>query len=65
MVPETDLVTRKAQVLTSLQQDADNPDAVMAGLYGDTHPYGRPITGTAASVAPPARHGANDEQVAA
>ena len=70
VVPETDLVTRKAQVLTSLQQDADNPagrsvDAVMAGLYGDTHPYGRPITGTAASVAPPARHGANDEQVAA
>ena len=70
VVPETDLVTRKVQVLTSLQQDADNPavrsvDALMAALYGDTHPYGRPTTGTAASVAPPARHGANDEQVAA
>jgi zinc protease len=57
VVPEDDLVTRKGQVLTSLRQDADNPavrsvDALMAALYGGTHPYGRPIKGTAESVAP-------------
>lgn len=56
-VPEQDLVTRKGQVLTGLREDADNPavrsvEALMAALYGDTHPYGRPIKGTADSVAP-------------
>ncbi len=57
VVPEADLVTRKGQVLTSLREDADNPavrsvDALMEALYGSAHPYGRPVKGTAESIAP-------------
>jgi zinc protease len=50
-VPETELRTRKGEVATGLRQDEDNPavrasDALMAQLYGATHPYGRPAKGT-------------------
>ena len=54
-VPESELATRKAQVVTGLRQDEDNPavravDALLALLYGADHPYGRRIKGTAESV---------------
>lgn len=54
-VPDAELATRRAQVLTSLRQDADNPavrcvSTLMEALYGADHPYGRPIKGTASSV---------------
>ncbi len=54
-VPDTELATRKGQVLTGLRQDADNPavrcvDALMDALYGASHPYGRRIKGTAESL---------------
>jgi zinc protease len=49
--PETELVKRRADAVTSLRQDEDNP-AIRAGnafselLYGADHPYGRPARGT-------------------
>lgn len=53
--PEAELATRKAEVLTTIQQDIDNPavravQGLMGQLYPDGHPYGRPSKGTAASV---------------
>jgi zinc protease len=54
-LPEAELATRKGEVLTALRQDEDNPavranEALMARLYPDGHPYGRPTKGTAAIV---------------
>jgi zinc protease len=54
-IPETELETRKGEVLTLIRQDEDNPavratEALMALLYPDPHPYGRPAKGTAAIV---------------
>lgn len=53
--PEDELGKRRAEVLTSLRQDADNPAArstevLFEMLYGAAHPYGRPAKGTPASV---------------
>ncbi|HUR34000.1 MAG TPA: pitrilysin family protein [Vicinamibacterales bacterium] len=53
--PDEELATRRAQVLTSLRQDEDNPatravEAFMALLYGADHPYGRRQKGTPESV---------------
>jgi zinc protease len=53
--PEAELATRKGEVITAIRQDEDNPavravEALMAALYGATHPYGRPQKGTIASV---------------
>jgi zinc protease len=50
-VPEDELATRKAEVVTAIRQDDDNPavratEALMALLYPDGHPYGRPTKGT-------------------
>src|SRR5205085_12308126 len=50
-VPETELATRKGEVITGLRQDEDNPavravEALMVRLYGAEHPYGRPAKGT-------------------
>lgn len=57
VVPDSELATRKGQVLTSLRQDADSPavrcvEGFMEALYGAAHPYGRHIKGTAASLEP-------------
>jgi zinc protease len=53
--PEQELSKRRAEAITALRQDDDNP-AVRAGealsemLYGPTHPYGRKAKGTIASL---------------
>jgi zinc protease len=53
--PEAELAKRRAESITALRQDADNP-AVRAGealselLYGSSHPYGRPAKGTVATL---------------
>jgi zinc protease len=53
--PEDELAKRRAESITALCQDADNPavragEALSALLYGDDHPYGRPAKGTSASL---------------
>jgi len=50
-IPERELATRKGQVVTAIRQDQDNPavrstEALMALLYPNEHPYGRPTKGT-------------------
>jgi zinc protease len=53
--PDTELAKRRAECITVLRQDEDNP-SVRAGealselLYGSTHPYGRPAKGTVATL---------------
>ena len=53
--PDAELTKRRAESLTVLRQDEDNP-AVRAGeavselLYGSSHPYGRPAKGTDATL---------------
>jgi len=54
-LPEAELATRKAEVITTLRQDDDNPgvratEAVMEMLYPAPHPYGRRSKGTPAIV---------------
>ncbi len=54
--PETEIETRRGEVVTLIGQDTDSPAAVamegvLADLYGTAHPYGRPLRGTLASVA--------------
>lgn len=53
--PEDQIELRRAEIVTQLRQDQDNPavravEAMFALLYGDDHPYGRPPKGTIASV---------------
>ncbi|MBI4485724.1 MAG: insulinase family protein [Acidobacteria bacterium] len=50
-LPETEIATRKGEVITAIRQDDDNPavratESLMALLYPDSHPYGRPTKGT-------------------
>ena len=50
-LPDAELARRKGEVITSIRQDEDNPavratEALMALLYRDGHPYGRPAKGT-------------------
>jgi zinc protease len=53
--PDAELVKRRAESITSLRQDEDNP-SIRAGetlselLYGPEHPYGRPAKGTVATL---------------
>jgi zinc protease len=53
--PEDELVKRRAETITAIRQDEDNP-AVRAGealfelLYGSDHPYGRRMKGTIETV---------------
>jgi zinc protease len=53
--PEVELARRRAETLTALRQDEDNP-AVRAAqclstlLYGQDHPYGRPAKGSVATL---------------
>ena len=54
-IPETELATRKGEVITAIRQDQDNPavravESLMAMLYGAEHPYGRPQKGTIETV---------------
>jgi zinc protease len=54
-IPESELATRKGEVITLLRQDEDNPavravEALMELLYGPGHPYGRRQKGTVESV---------------
>ena len=49
--PESELATRKGEVVTAIQQDADNPavravEGLMALLYPNGHPYGRRTKGS-------------------
>ncbi len=53
--PEPELARKRHEVITALCQDEDNPgvqavQSLFAHLYGPDHPYGRPATGTLASV---------------
>jgi zinc protease len=50
-LPPEEIATRKREVITSIRQDEDNPavrasEALMAQLYPDEHPYGRPTKGS-------------------
>lgn len=50
-LPESELATRKGEVITSIRQDEDNPavravEALMSLLYPDGHPYGHRAKGT-------------------
>jgi zinc protease len=54
-IPESELATRKGEVVTAIRQDQDNPgvratECLMTTLYGNSHPYGRPQKGTIESV---------------
>jgi zinc protease len=53
--PEDQIELRRAEIVTQLRQDQDNPavravETMFALLYGDAHPYGRPPKGTVASL---------------
>jgi zinc protease len=53
--PEAELSRRRAESITALRQDEDNPavragEALSALLYGEDHPYGRPSKGTVDSL---------------
>ena len=53
--PETEIVKRRAEAITAVRQDQDNPAAralegLLGLLYGRAHPYGRPVKGTIASL---------------
>lgn len=53
--PDAELAKRRAEALTSLRQDEDNParravEALLQLLYGTSHPYGRPVKGSIASI---------------
>ena len=54
--PEAELTKRRAEILTALRQDQDNPavravEAMFELLYGADHPYGRRAKGTEPSIA--------------
>lgn len=53
--PEGQIELRRAEIVTQLRQDQDNPavravEMMFALLYGNGHPYGRPPKGTIVSV---------------
>jgi zinc protease len=54
-IPDDELATRKGEVITAIRQDDDNPgvrasETLMALLYPNGHPYGRPTKGSIAVV---------------
>jgi zinc protease len=54
-LPEAEIMTRRGEVLTAIQQDDDNPgvtavERLMTLLYGVDHPFGRGTKGTTESV---------------
>jgi len=61
-MPESELATRKGEVITAIRQDDDNPavravEQLMEMLYGDTHPYGRRTKGSIPAVEAATRDG--------
>jgi zinc protease len=53
--PAGEVATRRGEIVTLIRQDEDNPatvasQALMRNLYGESHPYGRPVRGTLESV---------------
>ena len=61
-VPESELATRKGEVITAIRQDDDNPavravEQLMEMLYGPTHPYGRRVKGSVQAVEAATRDG--------
>ena len=53
--PETEIVTRRGEVITAIRQDEDNPatvatEALYEVLFPNGHPYGRRTKGSVASV---------------
>ena len=61
-IPESELATRKGEVITAIRQDDDNPavravEQLMEMLYGDTHPYGRRVKGSVQAVEAATRDG--------
>lgn len=54
-LPETEITTRRGEVLTAIQQDDDNPavtavEGLMGLLYGADHPFGRRTKGSTAAL---------------
>jgi zinc protease len=50
-LPEAEIATRKGEIITAIRQDEDSPavratESLMALLYPDGHPYGRPTKGS-------------------
>jgi zinc protease len=50
-LPQTEIATRKGEIITTIRQDDDNPavrasETLMAHLYPNGHPYGRRTKGT-------------------
>jgi zinc protease len=50
-LPDAEIATRKGEVVTAIRQDQDHPavramESLMAMLYPDGHPYGRPTKAT-------------------
>lgn len=53
--PDEEIDKRRAEAITALRQDEDNPavravEGLLGLLYGQGHPYGRPVKGTPASL---------------
>ena len=53
--PDAEVETRRNEIITLIRQDEDSPaavatEALMALIYGDTHPYGRRPRGSVDSV---------------
>ncbi|HEY7189590.1 MAG TPA: pitrilysin family protein [Vicinamibacterales bacterium] len=53
--PAEEVDRRRGEIVTLIRQDEDSPaavatDALMTMLYGESHPYGRPIRGTVETV---------------
>ena len=49
--PDAEIARRRAEAITTLRQDQDNPaaravEALLESMYGGAHPYGRPLKGT-------------------
>lgn len=56
-MPEREVVTRRAELVTSIQEAADDPasvavDALLTSLYPPPHPLGRPVRGRRETVEP-------------
>ena len=54
-IPDVEVAKRKAELVTAIRQDEDNPavqavELLMAALYGSDHPYGRRPKGSTESV---------------
>ncbi len=54
--PEPEIETRRGHIQTLIRQEEDSPaavatDTLLTMLYGDAHPYGRPLLGHAETVA--------------